>query len=80
MPLLQSKPGEVTAAVKCALEQGYTHVDCAIAYGNEDEVGQAIKEKVEDGTIKREDLFVTSKVRVLMRFPPIFSIHCRQSL
>ena len=31
-------------------------------YDNEEEVGQAIAEKIEDGTIKREDIFVTTKV------------------
>jgi aldehyde reductase len=32
-------------------------------YGNEAEVGAAIREKIDDGVIRREDLFVTSKVR-----------------
>ncbi len=49
-------------AVIDAIEAGYRHIDCAFAYGNEAEVGAAIKAKIDDGTITRNDLFVTSKV------------------
>lgn len=58
----KSKPGQVLDAVKAAINIGYRHVDCALAYQNEAEVGQAIKEKIDDNTIKREDIFVTSKL------------------
>lgn len=62
MLIPQSKPGEVENAVKSAIDAGYRHLDCAWIYGNEAEVGAAIKSKIDDGTIKREDLFITSKV------------------
>lgn len=55
----QTPDGET--AVKCvkqAIEDGYRHIDTAAVYGNEDGVGKGIKES----GIKREDLFVTSKV------------------
>lgn len=45
-------------SVKEALAAGYRHIDTAAAYENETEVGQAIRES----GIKREDLFITSKL------------------
>ncbi|GLV32462.1 uncharacterized protein CBL_00828 [Carabus blaptoides fortunei] len=58
----KSNPGEVEQAIKDAIEVGYRHFDCAYMYGNESEVGAAIREKINDGTVKREDIFVTSKL------------------
>ena len=48
--------------MKEAIDAGYRHIDCAWVYGNEAHVGKAIKEKMEAGAIKREDLFITTKV------------------
>jgi glycerol 2-dehydrogenase (NADP+) len=58
----QSNPGEVKAAVLHAIKVGYRHIDCAYVYGNEAEVGEGIKEAIEKGYVKREELFVVTKL------------------
>jgi len=60
--LYESNPGKVAAAVKKAIEVGYRHIDAALYYMNEDEVGQGIKEGLKSAGIKREDIFVTTKL------------------
>ncbi len=57
----QSAPGQVKAAVSYAVQNGYKLVDCAYCYGNEDEVGEGLKEAFAAG-VKREDVYVVSKV------------------
>ncbi|BHF66648.1 hypothetical protein SprV_0200967000 [Sparganum proliferum] len=53
---------EVEEPVQWAIEAGYRHIDCAHAYGNEVNVGYALKKKFDDGTVRREDMFITSKL------------------
>ena len=50
-----------------AIEVGFRHIDCAHVYQNEEQVGQAIRSKIADGTVKREDIFYTSKVLCVER-------------
>ena len=49
-------------AVKTAVEVGFRHLDAAERYRNEALVGAALKELFADGTVRREDLFVTTKL------------------
>ena len=56
-------PRDVVAQVVYdAIKVGYRCLDGACDYGNEQEVGQGIKRALDDGLVKREDLFVTSKL------------------
>uniref|UniRef100_A0A4W4H6Y2 NADP-dependent oxidoreductase domain-containing protein n=2 Tax=Electrophorus electricus TaxID=8005 RepID=A0A4W4H6Y2_ELEEL len=54
--------GTAYESVKLAIEIGYRHIDGALVYFNEHEVGQAIREKIADGTVKREDIFYCGKL------------------
>uniref|UniRef100_A0A8C8X161 NADP-dependent oxidoreductase domain-containing protein n=1 Tax=Panthera leo TaxID=9689 RepID=A0A8C8X161_PANLE len=53
---------EVQEAVMRAIDVGYRHFDSAYLYLNEEEIGRAIRKKIADGSVKREDIFYTSKV------------------
>jgi diketogulonate reductase-like aldo/keto reductase len=53
---------ELVNAVKAAIKYGYRSIDTAAIYENEEGVGQGIREGIAEAGIRREDLFVTSKV------------------
>ncbi|MFF9375726.1 aldo/keto reductase [Streptomyces griseoluteus] len=55
--VFQTPPDETRAAVMAALDLGYRHVDTAAVYGNEREVGQAVRESA----VPREEVFVETK-------------------
>lgn len=58
----KSKPREIYKAVRQAIKIGYRHIDCAAIYGNEKEIGQALKDSITAGEITREDIWITSKL------------------
>lgn len=53
---------EATEAVKTAIVDGYRSIDTAAIYGNEESVGEGIRQGIEEAGISREDLFITSKL------------------
>jgi 2,5-diketo-D-gluconate reductase A len=56
--VLQTPPKETEQAVSAALEVGYRHIDTAAAYGNEREVGRAVKKS----GIPRDEIFIVTKL------------------
>lgn len=59
---VQSPPDDVKMAVNHALETGYRHIDTAFLYRNEAAIGQVLAEWIQSGRIKREELFIVTKV------------------
>ena len=55
-------PDTVAATVRKAIDAGYRHIDCAAVYGNEEHIGAVLHDIVSGGSLKREDLWITSKV------------------
>ncbi|XP_060228938.1 estradiol 17 beta-dehydrogenase 5 isoform X2 [Meriones unguiculatus] len=71
---------KATEATKIAIEAGFRHIDSAAMYQNEEEVGLAIRSKIEDGTVKREDIFYTTKLWVTFHRPELVQVCLEQSL
>jgi len=60
----QSSPGEIAAAVEAAIDCGYRLIDTAYVYGNEKEIGDTLQKLFKKGTIKREEIFITTKLHM----------------
>ena len=71
-----SKAGEVGEAVQCALQNGYTHIDCSPIYRNEKEVGEGIK----NSNVDRKDIFITSKLWNNAHKPELVTKALKQTL
>jgi hypothetical protein len=52
----------ITDVIASAIENGYRHIDCAYAYGNQVEIGAGIREGLRRTGLAREDLWITSKL------------------
>ncbi|XP_068623887.1 aldo-keto reductase AKR2E4-like [Battus philenor] len=52
----------VRQVIYWAIEVGYRHFDTAESYGNEGAIGEAIAKTIKDGLVKREELFITTKL------------------
>lgn len=73
-------PDQVSAAVAGAIESGYRLFDCAAVYGNEDQIGKVFKNAFDTGVVKREELFITTKVWNNMHGQGDVLASCAQSL
>ncbi|XP_040823980.1 prostaglandin-E(2) 9-reductase-like isoform X2 [Ochotona curzoniae] len=71
---------EAGVATKIAIDVGFRHIDAAHVYQNEPEIGQAIRSKIADGTVKREDIFYTSKLWCTFLQPELVRKALEQSL
>lgn len=55
-------PAQISEAVYGAIEYGYRLIDCAAVYQNEAQIGEVLERAMKNGVVRREELFVTSKV------------------
>lgn len=76
----KSLPEQAGQAVEHALDCGYRHVDCAVIYRNEKEIGVAFNKVFSGGKIKREETFITSKLWNNVHRRNDVEAACRQTL
>ncbi|KAI5747333.1 hypothetical protein M8J77_013594 [Diaphorina citri] len=69
---------EVYEAVCHAIDLGYRHFDCAYYYQNEGQIGEAIQDKISQGVITREDIFITTKLWITFYSSPDLIRKCLQ--
>ncbi|AAQ15976.1 aldo-keto reductase, putative [Trypanosoma equiperdum] len=73
-------PTEAGAAVEYAVQAGFRHFDCAKAYCNQFAVGDGLRRAISSGRVKRDDLFVTSKLWPTDQHPENVEKACRETL
>jgi D-xylose reductase len=72
---------DITASiVRDAIEIGYRHIDAACDYGNESEAGDGIGQAIGSGLVRREDLWVTSKLWNTYHRPEHVRAACEKTL
>jgi diketogulonate reductase-like aldo/keto reductase len=77
----RSSKNSVGDAVEYAISKaGYRHIDCASVYGNEKEIGTSFNKVLSSGKVKREDLFITSKLWNTDHDPVNVEAACRKTL
>ncbi|KAL0025391.1 hypothetical protein WJX79_003513 [Trebouxia sp. C0005] len=65
-------------SVRCAIAEGYRHIDCAAFYGNEETIGEGMADFINQG--HRSDLFITSKVWNDAHRPKLVRASCERSI
>ncbi|KAJ8705763.1 hypothetical protein PYW08_012809 [Mythimna loreyi] len=73
-------PHLVPHIIGAAIDMGFRAIDTAYIYGNEKEIGEGIQAKIDDGTVKREDLFIMSKLWSTYHRTDLVEEACRASL
>ncbi|XP_032737594.1 aldo-keto reductase family 1 member C15-like [Lontra canadensis] len=71
---------KVNEATKVVTDVGFCHFDAAHVYQNEEEVSKAIRENIADGTVKREDIFYTTKLWTTFHHLELFQSALERSL
>ena len=72
---------QVTSLVYRSIKElGVRHIDTACDYGNEVEVGLGINQAIDEGIVKREQLWVTSKLWNTYHSPEHVKLACQKSL
>jgi diketogulonate reductase-like aldo/keto reductase len=59
---LVQDPAQTESSIIAAIEAGYRHIDTAAFYQNEEIIGQALQKVFQKGTVKSQDLFITTKL------------------
>nr|CAD7438983.1 unnamed protein product [Timema bartmani] len=76
----QCSDESMDASIDAALEAGYRHIDTAYLYGNEAAIGRALKRWFDSGRLKREDLFIVTKLPVVGYQPDRVEKYLKRSL
>ncbi|XP_070763456.1 aldo-keto reductase family 1 member B1 [Enoplosus armatus] len=70
----------VQGAVEAAIAAGYRHIDTAYSYGNEVDIGKALRSKMQQGIIRRQDMFIVSKLWCTHHAPEDIPVCLNKSL
>ncbi|KAM4828579.1 prostaglandin F synthase 1-like isoform 1-T4 [Thomomys bottae] len=70
----------IKEAIQRAIDIGYRHIDSAFLYQNEEAIGSAIRKKIADGSVKRDDVFYTSKLWSTFCRPELVQVGLERSL
>ncbi|KAK5923026.1 hypothetical protein CgunFtcFv8_000032 [Champsocephalus gunnari] len=73
-------PSSVQGAVEAAIAAGYRHIDTAHSYNNEVHIGKALRSKIQQGIIRRQDMFIVSKLWLTHHAPEDIPVCLDKSL